>query len=433
MDRSAKKTMGQCHARGMTEAMTAWEAMCLAQHGGIEAWFRARWAQHRPPFYGSVDLRHAGYKLAPVDTNLFPAGFNNLNPDSYPLCVQAIQNSMTVIDPSIHRVLLIPESHTRNLKYLDNVVVLAELLGMAGLDVRLGTLDASVEAPLALTSASGQDLLLHPVQSQDAYLYAGDFKADAVLLNNDLSEGVPAILEGIQQPILPAARLGWAHRSKADHFARYQTVVDDFAAQFDFDPWLLAPYSQRSRPVDFMQGEGVAALAEDVDAVLEKIRAQYTAYGIKQTPFVVVKADAGTYGMAVMMVQDGESLLSLNRKKRTRMAASKGGSKVGHAIIQEGVHTFETVGDPPSVAEPVVYLMGCHAVGGFYRVHSKRGPDENLNAPGMDFIPMPFDQPCNMPCHLKHVNRFYIYSVVARLAMVAATQERVALEQNNEA
>jgi oxygen-independent coproporphyrinogen-3 oxidase len=28
-----------------------------------------------------VDLRNAGFKLAPVDTNLFPAGFNNLNLD----------------------------------------------------------------------------------------------------------------------------------------------------------------------------------------------------------------------------------------------------------------------------------------------------------------------------------------------------------------
>ena len=33
----------------------------------IERWFRMQWQDHTPPFYGSVDLRNAGYKLAPVD------------------------------------------------------------------------------------------------------------------------------------------------------------------------------------------------------------------------------------------------------------------------------------------------------------------------------------------------------------------------------
>ena len=39
----------------------------------IERWFRLEWMEHTPPFYSSVDVRNAGFKLAPVDTNLFPA------------------------------------------------------------------------------------------------------------------------------------------------------------------------------------------------------------------------------------------------------------------------------------------------------------------------------------------------------------------------
>ena len=31
------------------------------------------------PLYTSVDLRVSDYKIAPVDTNVFPAGFNNLS------------------------------------------------------------------------------------------------------------------------------------------------------------------------------------------------------------------------------------------------------------------------------------------------------------------------------------------------------------------
>lgn len=47
----------------------------------IERWFRLEWQEHTPPFYCSVDLRNAGFKLAPVDANLFPGAFNNLPPE----------------------------------------------------------------------------------------------------------------------------------------------------------------------------------------------------------------------------------------------------------------------------------------------------------------------------------------------------------------
>ena len=55
----------------------------------IEHWFRSQWLEYAAPFYASVDLRNAGFKLAPVDTNLFPGGFNNLTPQMLPLAVQA--------------------------------------------------------------------------------------------------------------------------------------------------------------------------------------------------------------------------------------------------------------------------------------------------------------------------------------------------------
>ena len=50
----------------------------------IEHWFRSQWKKNTVPFYCSVDLRNSGFKLAPVDTNLFPGGFNNLNPHFLP-------------------------------------------------------------------------------------------------------------------------------------------------------------------------------------------------------------------------------------------------------------------------------------------------------------------------------------------------------------
>ena len=74
-------------------------------------------------------------------------------------------------------------------------------------------------------------------------------------------------------------------------------------------------------------------------------------------------------------------------------------------------------------------------VGGFYRVHTARGKDENLNAPGAQFVPLAFEAPC-IPDLAGPAgcapNRFYSYGVVARLAQLAAALEIEALEAADE-
>jgi glutamate--cysteine ligase len=99
-------------------------------------------------------------------------------------------------------------------------------------------------------------------------------------------------------------------------------------------------------------------------------------------------------------------------------------------IIQEGVYTFETWNE--AVAEPVVYMLGQYVVGGFYRVHTGRGVSDNLNTPGMQFEPLPFVKACNIPDQTKQqkgkcANRFYVYGVIARLALLAAAREQADL------
>src|SRR6266566_2179445 len=64
----------------LTGPLARLETELLANQIAIEQWFRSRFRERPAPFYCSVDLRNSGFKLAPVDTNLFPAGFNNLNP-----------------------------------------------------------------------------------------------------------------------------------------------------------------------------------------------------------------------------------------------------------------------------------------------------------------------------------------------------------------
>ncbi len=74
----------------------------------IERWLRMEWQDHTPPFYASVDLRNAGFKLAPVDTNLFPGGFDNLSAQMMPLAVQAAMAAIEKICPEAKNLLLVP-------------------------------------------------------------------------------------------------------------------------------------------------------------------------------------------------------------------------------------------------------------------------------------------------------------------------------------
>lgn len=395
----------------------------------IESWFRNQWQLTPPPFYTSVDLRNAGFKLAPVDTNLFPAGFNNLNPEMMALCVQAVQSTMTEKSPCATRILLIPESHTRNLFYFENVATLVEVFERAGFDVRIGSLIPELKEPLIQLLPSGREIILEPVIVENNRVGVKDYFPCCILLNNDLSSGIPEIFQQSTQTFMPALKLGWSTRLKSNHFGFYKSVAEEFSKLIDIDPWMIDPYFDHCGDVDFSNTDSMNCLTDRASILFEKIRKKYAEYKIDRDPFLVVKADQGTYGMAVMMIKNPKELLELNRKQRNKMSASKGGNSVTKAIMQEGVYTFETVGDERAVAEPVVYAMGRYVVGGFYRIHKNRGIDENLNAPGMDFQPLAFAKNCHLPpCRKQEsdrVNRFYAYGVVARLAMVAAAREAI--------
>ncbi|HEX5363544.1 MAG TPA: glutamate--cysteine ligase [Gallionella sp.] len=406
------------------------EQRLLCAQPSIEHWFRTQWLEHAAPFYASVDLRNSGFKLAPVDTNLFPGGFNNLNPDFLPLCVQAMQSAVEKICPEARGILLIPENHTRNLFYLQNVAQIVTILKQAGMRVRVGSLLPEITQPTAIQLPNGSALTLEPLVRKDNRLGLADFDPCVVLLNNDLSAGVPEILKNLEQAVFPPLSAGWYMRLKSQHFAAYDRVAKEFAALVGIDPWLINPYFATCNQVNFQERVGEECLAAQVDGVLQKMRSKYAEYGVKHDPFVIVKADAGTYGMGIMTVKDASEITGLNRKQRNKMAVVKEGLQVHDVLVQEGVYTFEHIND--AVAEPVVYMVDHYVVGGFYRVHTGRGIDENLNAPGMSFEPLAFESCCTLPnpdCAPDDTpNRFYAYGVVARLALLAASLELEAAE-----
>ncbi|TAK90581.1 MAG: glutamate--cysteine ligase [Burkholderiaceae bacterium] len=404
------------------------ERKMLEATPAVERWLRLEWQEHTPPFYSSVDVRNSGFKVAPVDTNLFPGGFNNLAPEMLPLAVQAAMAAIEKICPDARNLLLIPENHTRNQYYLQNVAQLVQIFRQTGLNVRLGSLSPEVHEPTRLELADGQHLVLEPLQrsGNGRRLGLADFDPCAILLNNDLSSGTPAILQDLrEQFVLPPLHAGWSVRRKSNHFAAYDDVAKRFAKLIDVDPWMINPYFGLCGEINFHERVGEECLAANVDSLLRKIRHKYKEYGIEQTPYVVVKADAGTYGMGVMTVRDASEVKDLNRKQRNKMSVVKEGLEVQQVIIQEGVHTIETLDQ--SAAEPVVYMIDRFVVGGFYRVHAARAADENLNAPGMQFVPLAFASSCCMPDRRAHpeaaANRFYMYGVIGRLAALAASIE----------
>lgn len=407
------------------------ERRFLAAMPTIEHWFRSQWLEHAAPFYASVDLRNSGFKLAPVDTNLFPGGFNNLNPDFLPLCVQAMQGTVQKICPEARGVLLIPENHTRNLFYLQNVAQLVTILKQAGMLVRVGSLLPEITAPTEIALPNGSAVRLEPLVRRGRRLGLEGFDPCVVLLNNDLSGGVPEILKNLEQAVLPPLSAGWYTRRKSQHFAAYDRVANDFAALLNIDPWLINPYFATCSQINFQERVGEACLAAQVDGVLQKMRVKYAEYGVKHDPFVIVKADAGTYGMGIMTVKDAAEITALNRRQRNKMSVVKEGMQVHDVLVQEGVYTFENINE--AVAEPVVYMIDHSVVGGFYRVHTGRGVDENLNAPGMHFVPLAFESCCTLPnpdCAPDDTpNRFYAYGVVARLALLAASLELEGMDE----
>ena len=415
------------------------EQRILDSTPAIERWFRLEWMEHTPPFYCAVDVRNAGFKLAPVDTNLFPDGWNNLTPDMLPLAVQAAMAAIEKICPEARNLLVVPENEARNTFYWSNILQLKRIFHQAGLNVRFGSLNSDIKQPTTLNLPMGESITIEPLIRTDRRLGLKDFDPCTILLNNDLSAGLPGMLEDLnEQYLLPPLHASGSVRRKSRHFKAYEEVSKRFGKLLGIDPWLINPMFAHCGEVNFAEGTGMECLSTNVDALLTKVKRKYKEYGINEKPFVVVKADGildGTCGMGIMTVRDIKDLDALIRKARSKAASGKSGQTLPEVIIQEGVLTNERVN--AAVAEPVVYMMDRYVVGGFYRIHADRTSDESLSAPGASYVPLAFadsgrlPQPGEKPGS-SSPNRFYMYGVIARLAMLAASYELEATDPDAE-
>ena len=342
------------------------------------------------------------------------------------------------ICPEAKNLLLIPQSHRHNTFYLANVQRLVQIFTQAGLNVRLGSLDAAIQSPTALALPDGSELTLEPLVRTRRRLGLKDFDPCTILVNDDLVDGAPAALQDLhEQYLLPPLHAGRSVRRKSRHFKSHEEVAKKFAKLLGMDPWLIHPLHGQCGQVDLSQPSGLDCVRSNADAVLGKVRRKFKEYGISEKPFVVIKADAGGSGLGVMTVRDARDIdAALLRARRGRLAPdSSAMDEVGDVIIQEGVPSYERIND--AVAEPVVLMVDRYVVGGYYRVHPERGIDENLNAPGSSFVPLAFAQNHKLPRPgakpgASAPNRFYMYGVIGRLAMLAASYELEATDPGAE-
>ncbi len=420
----------------LTGPINELEQRVLDSMPAIERWFRLEWMEHTPPFYSSVDVRNAGFKLAPVAINLFPDGWQHLTPEMMPLAVQAAMAAIEKICPEARNLLLIPENRSPSTSYLSSLAQLRRIFYMAGLNVRMGSIDPAIKKTTAFTLDSGETVTLEPVIRGKRRLGVKDFDPCTILLNNDLAAGVPGILEEIhEQYLLPPLHAGWSTRRKSKHFKCYEEVAKRMGKLLGVDPWLINPMFDKCIGVDLMQDPGLESLASQADALLTKIRRKYKEYGIKERPFIVVKTDDAAPGMGVVIVRDAKELPELSLTVQGRLRAGKTDAPSRDILLQEGVLTKERIDD--AVAEPVVFMMDRYVVGGFYRIHPDTGVDENLNLRGSSYVPLAFEHSTHLPQPgskpgASAPNRFYMYGVVARLAMLAASYELEATDPDAE-
>lgn len=399
------------------------ETLCDERADDIERWFSAKRKEAAPFFYSSVDLRHSGLKLAPVDTNLFPAGFNNLSPRARGRASRFMGRYLQDTHPEAKKILIVPENHTRNLGYLENLATLLSLFENLGVEVQLGGLAAQSGAPVELEAPGGRKLVEYPMVNAGGKLaLENGFTPDLVILNNDMTAGIPSLLEHVSQPMVPPATMGWYVRRKSVHFAAYRALVDDFCKTFDLDPWLIAAEFHHCGFVDFKERTGLDCVAKGIEKVLGRVAEKYKQYGIADKPYVFIKAESGTYGMGIMTASSPEEILDLNKKERNKMQVIKEGARNSEVIIQEGVPTLDVIAGKS--AEPMVYMVDGIPIGGMFRMNGQRDAYSNLNASGMEFAGMcdEVEEEGNLWKTVRDCN-FKAYGIVAAIAALAAARE----------
>jgi glutamate--cysteine ligase len=406
----------------------------------IERWFRLEWMEHTPPFYGAVNVRNAGYKLAPIYSDLFPSGWNHLSEEVLPLAVQAGTAAIEKICPEAKNLLIVPSNQAtedawRKSSYLSNLLQLKRVFQLAGLNVRFGSINPQLTQAQTLVLPDGQSITLEPAARDPRRLGLANFDPCTILLNQSLDTGVPGILEELhEQNLLPPLHAADASRLNSRFLSAYDEIAKRFAKLIGIDPWLINPLYELLPTLTASNAANVELLGEKVDALLGKIRRKYKDYGIHEQAVVEIKCNSRRGKGGVLAISQSAGLGALLAK-----VEAEHGDDIDLSaglVLQEAVMTQERVND--RLAQPVVYTMDRYVVGGFYKVQAQADASATCQVDAPLFLPLAFERSSHLPDPeykpgASVPNRFYMYGVVARLAMLAVSYELEATDPNAEA
>ncbi len=331
------------------------------------------------PIYSSYDIRDSGYKVTNVDANIYPAGFNNICPVDQENLPELFQKYLKAhYSGNLKKILLITEEHTKNPYYLDNIDTISSVLREAGYEVK-AAFPSNLEKDLILESAKGKKVEIFSGGTESSIWK--DFKPDLVISNNDFSISHEEWGMQLKVPLNPPRELGWYQRKKSRYFKHYNQLVEEFSKITQVDPFKMRVETEIFENFDINSEGSRSALADKVNEFLKGIQKSYIERGIDQKPFVFVKNNSGTYGLAVIKVANPLEIKDWNYNSKKKMKAAKGGRDVEEVIIQEGIPSVvqESGG---ATAEPVIYMVGCELGGGFLRTHAEKDATESLNSPG---------------------------------------------------
>ncbi len=366
------------------------------------------------PLYSSVDIRESKNKFAPVDMNIYPAGFNNLCQLDLNASTAEFRSTISSINKNINTIAIIPESHTKNLFYLDHLAFLQMALRDAGYEPYLVSLDPMLfgdnNDEIKLISHSKFELtILKGELNSDKKLQAQEIIFDLGILNNDQSNPLDFAWNDCQTPIAPTPKIGWFRRQKSEHFCFYAEVVKEFSEKYSIDPNLLMANYKAIDGVDFSTKEGLDKVGSLVDEMLSTM---------PDDSRIFVKASQGTYGMGISVVSSGKEISDMNRKNRDKMNIGKNKIKFTSVVLQEGVESIMKYDN--MAAEVAIYLVGGKPVGGFVRANSEKDSQANLNSRGMVFRKYCISE-------IKENNDFQakeaVYAVISRLSTMAGALE----------
>ncbi len=365
------------------------------------------------PFYSSVDIRESKIKYAPVDHNMYPAGFNNLCSTDLKSSTPVIKNAIRKLNPNARHIGIIPESNTKNLFYLDHLYSLYALISNSGFEVSIISFDPSLfednQTKISLQSHSNHQLDIFQGKLVNGAVSNGIVNFDVVIMNHDQSNPLPVDWKKVETPISPSPLIGWFRRQKNIHFSYYHKIVTQFAEHFRIDPNLLQAKFKAVENVDFDTKEGLEPLASTVDDLITDLG---------NDAKVFVKASQGTYGMGISVVSSGEEILNMNRKTRNKMDIGKNAIKFTSVLVQEGVETIIKYDNGP--AEITIYLIDGQCIGGFMRANAEKDSLGNLNSKGMVFRKLCMS---DIGQDEDHKCKEAIYSIIARLSVIAAAHE----------